>query len=284
MLCHESLYKDFVERVKFHMKDQYGIDQSKPATLKYNEEVGKIVASMHLDRVERIIKEVEGKPQAEIVIGGSKYIDKDNLWVCPTVVLNPPMDCALMKEEIFAPVLPIIPFVNFNEDVVKNQILSRDKPLAIYYFGNKSSENYQTILQSTSSGAINTNDIMYQVLSIDLGFGGVGGSGMGRYGGFEGFKQWSNQRAVVETVQKNFFPITYLAPPWNNSKQRFIRQLMSFLWLKQNALIYMIIRLLALTVVANLLFGELGNCQARKDIFTAIIQFLSAYVMDEPPK
>ena len=47
-----------------------------------------------------------------------------------------------MQEEIFAPILPIIPYVNFNEDVIKKQILARDKPLAIYYFGNKSSDNY----------------------------------------------------------------------------------------------------------------------------------------------
>lgn len=102
-----------------------------------------------------------------------------------------------MKEEIFGPILPIITFKDFDK-VVDENIKKRDKPLAIYYFGSNSSKNYQRILNSTSSGACVTNDILTQTVETDLGFGGVGGSGMGRYGGYEGFKQWSNPKAVVE--------------------------------------------------------------------------------------
>ena len=101
---------------------------------------------------------------------------------------------------------------------------------------------------------------------------------MGRYGGYEGFKQWSNPRAIVETVQKNFFPITYLAPPWTQSKQNFIRHLFSIFWLRQNATLYLIVRIMGIFVLWNLLFGELGNCQARSDIYMEIIKFLTQFV------
>lgn len=92
-----------------------------------------------------------------------------------------------MKEEIFGPVLPVLSYIDFS-DVIKKHIKTKDKPLAIYYFGHSSNPNYKSLLNSTSSGNLTCNDILAQVLSIDLGFGGVGGSGYGRYGGYEGFK------------------------------------------------------------------------------------------------
>ena len=112
----------------------------------------------------------------------------DDRYVSPTVVLNPSNDSKIMEEEIFGPILPIIPFVDFQQDVIESNILQRSKPLAIYYFGSTSSKNMQDLVDKTSSGNVTANDILLQTLAIDLGFGGVGGSGMGRYGGYEGFK------------------------------------------------------------------------------------------------
>jgi len=102
-----------------------------------------------------------------------------------------------MENEIFGPILPVLSFKSFDE-VIKDHVNARGKPLAIYYFGNTSSRNYKRLEEETSSGALSANDIMTQVLSVDLGFGGVGTSGMGRIGGRDGFKQWSNQKAVVQ--------------------------------------------------------------------------------------
>ena len=121
----------------------------------------------------------------KVLIGGK--IDKDSLYLPPTVIVNPAKGSKILEEEIFGPILPIIPFVNFDE-VVDDHIKKREKPLAIYYFGHSNSQNFQRIIDSTSSGSVTANDILTQVLAVDLGFGGVGGSGYGRVGGYEGFK------------------------------------------------------------------------------------------------
>lgn len=143
-----------------------------------------------------------------------------------------------MEEEIFGPILPIIPFVDFQHDVIENNILSRGKPLAIYYFGSTGSKNFQDLVDKTSSGNVTANDILLQTLAIDLGFGGVGASGSGRYGGYEGFKMWSNQKSVVVKQQLNFWPITGTAPPFTENKKKLINTLFAFMWIPQNATLY----------------------------------------------
>jgi acyl-CoA reductase-like NAD-dependent aldehyde dehydrogenase len=98
--------------------------------------------------------------------------------VTPAVILNPKRDSALMQEEIFGPLLPII-------------------TLVIYYFGTKNGANYKRVEQETSSGALVTNEIIMQDGNLDLPFGGVGQSGYGRYHGYEGFKSFSNMKSML---------------------------------------------------------------------------------------
>lgn len=104
--------------------------------MKFNPDVGKIVALPHLDRVEKIMKEAENDPGTKIEFGGSNYIQREERYVAPTVYSNPPATSNILNEEIFAPILPILTFKNFDE-VINDHILKRDKPLAIYYFGSK---------------------------------------------------------------------------------------------------------------------------------------------------
>ena len=243
--------------------------------MKFNPDVGRIVAAPHLDRVEKIMKEAENDPNTKIEFGGSNYIQKEERYVPPTVYSNPSPNLTIINEEIFAPILPIISFKNFDE-VIHNHILKRDKPLAIYYFGSKGA-NYDRIRDQTSSGNCTLNDLLLQTLAIDLGFGGVGGSGYGRYGGYEGFKQWSNQKSVVEKKQQNFFPVTYFCAPWDENKQKLIPALLSGLWIKQNGTLYLILKLICAYYAFNLLFTEMGDCQLRKDMYSYLVDFLIPY-------
>jgi len=82
----------------------------------------------------------------------------------------------MMQNEIFGTILPILTFVSMNE-VIQNHVNKREKPLAVYYFGNSQSENFTRLENETSSGALVANDVMAQVLHIETGFGGVGMSG-----------------------------------------------------------------------------------------------------------
>ena len=112
-----------------------------------------------------------------------------------TFVLNVTDDMVISQEEIFGPVFLIRTYNEFREAI--DYINSRPKPLALYYFGEDDNE-WQTVLTKTSSGGTVRNDVIVHIMQHDLPFGGVGNSGTGRYHGIEGFRRFSNPRAVYE--------------------------------------------------------------------------------------
>lgn len=145
-----------------HIENQYGVNPLKPHSMNYNPEVGLIVNEMHCDRIQGLIDgAVHESSKAKILIGGK--VNKKTRYCPPTVIVNPSKDSSLMKEEIFGPVLPIITFVDFDE-VIKENIKMRDKPLAVYYFGSSTGTNYNRILNETSSGSCVANDILMQTV------------------------------------------------------------------------------------------------------------------------
>lgn len=158
VLCHESKIKEFVDRVMIQIKNQFNADKDNPSSLKYNPEVGKIVAKPHIERLKSLIDDCTPVgSSAKVLIGGT--IDVNNLYLPPTVILNPAKGSKILKEEIFGPILPIIPFVNFDE-VINEHIRVKEKPLAIYYFGHTTSNNFKRIVDTTSSGSVSANDIL----------------------------------------------------------------------------------------------------------------------------
>jgi aldehyde dehydrogenase (NAD+) len=76
------------------------------------------------------------------LLGGSEKIDRENLYVCPTVIENPPIDSKIMSEENFCPVLPLQTYNDIQKDVIDKHIHRLGKPLAIYYFGTKGDSNW----------------------------------------------------------------------------------------------------------------------------------------------
>ena len=105
------------------------------------------------------------------------------------------MNSEIMQEEIFGPILPIVVYKSFDE--VIHKINNMGKPLAIYYMGNSKDLNFQRVLNETSSGNVSCNEVIMHVSIHEMAFGGVGTSGYGRYGGFEGFKQLSNRKGIL---------------------------------------------------------------------------------------
>lgn len=93
-----------------------------------------------------------------------------------------------------------------------------EKPLAIYYFGKSNSENYKRLEKETSSGALVTNETLFQILNSDLPFGGVGYSGYGRYHGIEGFKAFSNSKSVLHKAIMKTYPYCKIYPPYTPEK------------------------------------------------------------------
>ncbi len=109
------------------------------------------------------------------------------------LVISPSKDERIMQEEIFGPALVLLPYDDISE--VINDINSREKPLALYYFGEDQAEQ-ANVLANTTSGGVSINDCLMHAAMHDAPFGGVGASGMGHYHGREGFLSFSHMRTV----------------------------------------------------------------------------------------
>ena len=174
-------------------------------------EMGKIVTDWHCDRLKNLIDTSKG-----LVICGGK-VNRALKYVEPTIIVNPDRKSPVMEEEIFGPILPVVTYFKLDEAI--NIINEKDKALAVYYFGKcYSNPNKDRILNETSSGAFMVNEVLMQMVNHEFGFGGVGPSGYGRYGGYEGFKQWSNQKSIMIKPTMNIYPYTQIAPPFTEPK------------------------------------------------------------------
>jgi coniferyl-aldehyde dehydrogenase len=124
-------------------------------------------------------------------------------------VLNAPVDGALLREEIFGPILPIVPYRSLDEALAF--INARSRPLALYcYTHHRQSRAF--VLARATSGGVTLNGTLLHIAQDALPFGGVGASGMGAYHGRDGFRRMSHARAVHQIGFINVFE--RLGPPW----------------------------------------------------------------------
>ena len=156
--------------------------------------------------------------QGHIVAGG-KYDDRD-LYIAPTVISGILPENRIMSEEIFGPILPLLDFDDIDNviDYVNNQ----EKPLALYYFGQKM-KKARYVLQNTSSGGACINDVVTHVANTYLPFGGVGNSGTGAYHGKYSFDTFSHTRSIVQSTTR--FNIGMKFAPYNG-KLKWLKKIM----------------------------------------------------------
>jgi coniferyl-aldehyde dehydrogenase len=135
----------------------------------------------------------------------------------PALALNPPLDHPIMREEIFGPLLPVIPYQTLDDAIAIVRALP--DPLALYWFGDRNAR-FAAVLQRTRSGAVAINETVLQAGLSQLPFGGVGLSGYGRYHGLAGFQAFSHERVVFE--QSRFSVTRLLRPPFGRRADRLI--------------------------------------------------------------
>ena len=140
----------------------------------------------------------------KVVLGGET--DAKERFIAPTLLTDVSLDAPVMKEEIFGPILPMIPF-DRREDAIKF-IREREKPLALYYFGK--TKNGKETIKRTSAGGSCINDTIMHIANENIPFGGVGNSGMGHYHGKLSFEAFSHKRAVVTTTTLLDLPFRYM--------------------------------------------------------------------------
>nr|CAB3485278.1 unnamed protein product [Digitaria exilis] len=193
------------------------------ATLKrFFQEAGhmaRIVSERHFERLCNLLKDRAVAPS--ILHGGS--MDANNLYIEPTILLNPPLDSAIMTEEIFGPLLPIITVKKIEDSI--DIIKAMPKPLAIYAF-TRDATLRRRIVDETSSGSVTFNDAIVQYAIDGLPFGGVGQSGFGQYHGKYSFDMFSHKKAVMKRGFLIELRLRY--PPWEESKVTLMRYLYRF--------------------------------------------------------
>ena len=132
------------------------------------------------------------------------HYDKAERYLSPTILTDVAPDAPVMQEEIFGPIFPVLTFKHLDEVIAF--VNTREKPLALYYFGKED----QQILRHTSSGGTCINDVIMHIVNHKVPFGGVGNSGMGSYHGRESYLAFSHRRAVIKTPTWVDMPFRYM--------------------------------------------------------------------------
>ena len=192
ILCERSVKEEFLAAVTLEIKKQYGED---PLT---NKDYGKIINEKHFARLLGLIDE------KKVVVGGNS--NSDTCQIAPTVMDNVTYDDAVMGEEIFGPIMPILTFDSF-DDVV-DELKSKDKPLALYLF-TSDKKHIKRVTTELSYGGGCINDVIIHLATSEMGFGGVGESGMGSYHGKEGFDAFSHYKSIVDKKTWLDLPMRY---------------------------------------------------------------------------
>lgn len=185
-----------------------------------NPDLAYVFLESQRQRLAGLVKDAANRG-VDIEIAG--HCDLDTLAAEPNFPLvlihEPPGDSAVMNEEIFGPLLPVLGYHSLEE--VARELRLRERPLALYCFGG-SDEERQYLLENTWSGGVSFDDVMLHTFMQELPFGGVGQSGMGRYGGHAGFKTFSNARSVA---YRPWIDITGMQPPFTPKMSHRIRKL-----------------------------------------------------------
>lgn len=196
ILVDESIKEDFLSLLTEEIKKQ-------------DSDRGKIINEKHFNRIKALLD------KDKVVYGGK--CDPSTLIIEPTVMIDVKEDDNVMQEEIFGPIFPIITYKDIDEAI--SFINKREKPLALYVFTEDKKEA-KRIMTKTLFGGGCINDTVIHLATSEMGFGGVGESGMGSYHGKNGFNTFSHYTSIVDKNTNIDLPMRYR--PYSKKKQRLI--------------------------------------------------------------
>lgn len=205
ILCHESVKGELLAAIEREIKAQYG-----EKTLE-NPNYGKIVSGKHFERLTGLIE-----PQKVVCGGGT---DETAQKIEPTVLDGVTWEDRVMGEEIFGPILPVLTFAEFDE--VYGVLQDKQKPLALYLF-TENKKRAKAAMTRLAFGGGCINDTIIHLATSEMGFGGVGESGMGEYHGKAGFDLFSHTKSIVD--KKTWIDLTMRYQPYKKSSEKLVRK------------------------------------------------------------
>ena len=201
---HESVKEPLIRLIFEQIRVQYGEHPLE------NPNYGKIISARHF---ERLLSLIDPK---KVVMGGTW--DAQRLKIAPTVLDSVTWEDAVMGQEIFGPVLPIMTFTEL-EDVI-SQLQGKDTPLALYFFS-RHRPSIESVTQRIPYGGGCINDTIIHLATTAMGFGGVGESGMGSYHGKTGFDTFSHMKSIVDKKTWIDLPMRY--QPYKKTYEKLLR-------------------------------------------------------------
>lgn len=206
LMVHQAVKEELIEEMKQVLQTFFltSTEESK--------DYGRIVNQRHFERLSSMLE----RDQEQIIYGGST--NPDTRYIEPTLV-EATWESASMEDEIFGPILPILPYGKLDEAIQSMNKLS--KPLALYLFTSNPRVE-EKVLTEIPSGGVSINNTITHLANPELPFGGIGHSGMGAYHGHYSFTTFSHERSVLKTSTK--FNMALLFPPYDEKKLNLIRR------------------------------------------------------------
>ena len=208
VLVHQAVHEALLTHMRETVRDFFGGDP------RSSSDYGRIVNTRHHRRLMNLL------PGSGAVFAGGDA-DENDRYIAPTILRDVPPDSAVMADEIFGPILPVLEVRDIEHAI--SFVNQRPKPLALYLFSNDPLVQ-QTVIERTSSGGVTVNHTLIHLAIPSLPFGGIGPSGMGAYHGRSTFETFSHKKSVL--VKPTWFDPSIFYPPYTDFKKKCIRTLL----------------------------------------------------------
>ena len=218
VLVQDQVRDRLVDLLRQNIRRFYGTtDEDQRLSADY----ARLVNDDHFERVQALYTRAI-EDGAHLAAGGQ--VDADERYMAPTLLTDVPIDTKAMEDEIFGPLLPILSYRLLDDAL--DIVADRPNPLALYLF-TESTATEDTVLERTQSGGVCVNDVLVHFMNPNLPFGGTGESGHGRSNGFFGFKEFSNERAVLRRTRGSAL-MQQLFPPYDGFKRTLANWLVKY--------------------------------------------------------
>ena len=216
LLVHESIRDRFVAESVAWIEKTYGrtVDEQRR-----NADYCRIVSDRHYARITGLLDDAVARG-AKLAYGGA--LDPGQRFIGPTLLTDVPADSRIMEEEIFGPVVPILTWRDLGEAIAI--VNAKPKPLALYLYS-RNRHNIARVLAETTAGDTVINHSLLHFLHLNLPFGGVNTSGIGKSHGYYGFQAFSHQRSIL---RERFSVVHWMYPPYTPRVRQLIKLTLKF--------------------------------------------------------